>query len=150
MIADGGDRLLQVAALLPFYDIDPQKIQILGTGQWDVAGIGAEPALLGAWFAAPPPQARAKFQRRYEQIYGKPPHRLATLAYDATALAAVLARSGNPYPYAAESMMQPSGFAGRDGVFRFAADGTADRALAVLEVQQRDNVVIDPAPTCLS
>ena len=54
LIADGGDRLLQVAALLPFYDIDPQKIQILGTGQWDVAGIGAEPALLGAWFAAPP------------------------------------------------------------------------------------------------
>ena len=34
LIADGGDRLLQVAALLPFYDIDPQKIQILGTGQW--------------------------------------------------------------------------------------------------------------------
>lgn len=146
-IADGGDRLLQVSALLPFYDIDPRKVQILGTGQWDVTGMGAEPALLGSWFAAPPPEARARFQRRYEQIYGSTPHRLATLAYDATALAAVLARSGNPYPYAPESMMQASGFSGRDGVFRFAPDGTADRALAVLEIRQRDTITIDPAST---
>ncbi len=147
LIADGGDRLQQVAALLPFYDIDPQKVQILGTGQLDAQGIGAEPALVGAWFAAPPPQARIKFQQRYEQTYGVRPHRLATLAYDATALAAVLARSGSPYPFAPESMLQSSGFAGRDGLFRFAPDGTADRGLAVLQVQPRQNVVIDPAPS---
>jgi branched-chain amino acid transport system substrate-binding protein len=146
LIADGGDRLQQVAALLPFYDIDPRKVQIMGTGQLDAKGIGAEPALVGAWFAAPPPDARAKFQQRYEQVYGKSPHRLATLAYDATALAAVLARSGNPYPFAPESMQQSSGFAGRDGLFRFAPDGTADRGLAVLQVQPRGNVVIDPGP----
>jgi branched-chain amino acid transport system substrate-binding protein len=146
LLADGGDRLQQAAALLPFYDIDPRKVQILGTGQLDTPGIGAEPALVGAWFAAPPPDARAKFQRRYEQTYGKKPPRLATLAYDATALAAVLARSGNPYPYGPESMQQSSGFAGRDGLFRFAPDGTADRGLAVLQVEPRQNVVINPSP----
>ncbi len=147
LIADGGDRLLQVAALLPFYDIDPGKVQIMGTGQWDVPGIGAEPALLGAWFAAPPPKARTQFQQKYAQIYGNPPHRLATLAYDATALAAVLARNGSSTPFAPEAMMQPSGFSGRDGVFRFAPDGTADRRLAVLQVDRRENIVVDPAPS---
>jgi hypothetical protein len=36
---------------------------------------------------APPPDARAGFIRRFEDTYGYTPHRFATLAYDATALA---------------------------------------------------------------
>lgn len=146
MIADGGDRLQRVAAMLPFFDIDPKKIRILGTGQWDTPGIGTEPALLGAWFAAPPPSARQSFEKRYRDLYGKQPPRLATLAYDAMALAAVLARGENPNPYAPEAIMLQSGYAGRDGIFRFTGAGTAERGLSVLEVEQRENRVIDEAP----
>ncbi len=146
MIADGGDRLQRVAAMLPFFDIDPKKIRILGTGQWDTRGIGTEPALMGAWFAAPPPTARQSFEKRYRDLYGKPPPRLATLAYDAMALAAVLARGDNPNPYAPEAIMLQSGYAGRDGIFRFTDIGTAERGLSVLEVEQRGNRVIDAAP----
>ena len=35
IIADYNIRLLEVAPLLPFYDIDPNKIQFVGTGVWD-------------------------------------------------------------------------------------------------------------------
>ncbi len=146
LIADGGDRLQRVAAMLPFFDIDPKKVRILGTGQWDVPGIGAEPALLGAWFAAPPPEARRSFEGRYRKLYGVVPPRLATLAYDAMALAAVLARKGGEDPYSAEAIMLSSGYAGRDGIFRFTQNGTAERGLSVLEVGQRQNRVIDEAP----
>ena len=147
MIADGGDRLQRVAAMLPFFDIDPKKIRILGTGQWDTRGIGTEPALMGAWFAAPPPAARQSFEKRYRDLYGTQPPRLATLAYDAMALAAVLARGDKAEPYAADAIMLPSGYAGRDGIFRFTGSGTAERGLSVLEVFQRDNRVIDDAPS---
>lgn len=146
LIADGGDRLQKVAAMLPFFDIDPKKIRILGTGQWDVPGIGAEPALTGAWFAAPPPRSRQSFVTRYRGLYGTRPPRLATLAYDAMALAAVLARKNASNPYSAEAIMLQSGYAGRDGIFRFTEDGTAERGLSVLEVGQRQNHVIDEAP----
>lgn len=146
LIADGGDRLQRVAAMLPFFDIDPKKIRILGTGQWDTPGIGTEPALKGAWFAAPPPAARQSFEKRYRDLYGKHPPRLATLAYDAMALAAVLARGDNPDPYNAAAITQPSGYAGRDGIFRFNVAGTAERGLSVLEVGQRENRVIEGAP----
>jgi len=147
LIADGGDRLQRVAAMLPFFDIDPKKIRILGTGQWDTQGIGTEPALTGAWFAAPPPAARKSFEKRYRDLYGSSPPRLATLAYDAMALAAVLARGDNPDPYNTTAITQQSGYAGRDGIFRFNAAGTAERGLSVLEVGQRQNRVIDDAPT---
>lgn len=146
LIADGGKRLQKVAALLPFYDIDPGKIRILGTGQWDVSGIGAEPALVGAWFAAPPTKPRTSFITRYKELYGVRPPRLASMAYDAMALAAVLARNDTRTPFTAAAFLYERGYAGKDGIFRFTANGTTDRGLAVYQVRQRENVIIDEAP----
>ena len=56
--------------------------------------IGAEPALQGAWFAAPPPAGTAAFRARFEETYGRKPPRVASLAYDALALQAL--RRGEP------------------------------------------------------
>jgi branched-chain amino acid transport system substrate-binding protein len=146
LVADGGKRLQSVAALLPFYDIDPGKIRMLGTGQWDERGIGKEPALIGGWFAAPPPSARLDFETLYRDTYGANPPRLVTLAYDATALAAVLS-AGEGFPdFSARTFVNPSGFWGRDGIFRFTPPGTAERGLAVLQIGRDANKVISRAP----
>ena len=146
LVADGGKRLQSVAALLPFYDIDPSKVRMLGTGQWDVQGIGAEPALLGGWYAAPQPSARANFVATYRKTYDAQPPRLATLAYDASALAAVLARGEQGPDFSTATLTTPSGFDGFDGIFRFLPSGVAERGLAVLKVQARSAKVISPAP----
>jgi branched-chain amino acid transport system substrate-binding protein len=150
LVADGGKRLQAIAALLPFYDVDPAKIRMLGTGQWDYAGIGAEPALVGGWYAAPLPAARADFNAQYRKVYGRTPPRLVTLAYDATALAAVLARAEGGADFSDEALTTPSGFYGRDGIFRFLPDGLAQRGLAVLEVRARDATVVDKPPEAFS
>ncbi|MBL4693203.1 MAG: penicillin-binding protein activator [Magnetovibrio sp.] len=147
LVADGGKRLVAVAALLPFYDIDPKKVMILGTGQWDEQGLGTEPALLGGWFAAPDPARRQAFSDKYFDAFGIRPHRLATLAYDATALAVVLGAQDRARVYAQNIMMDPTGFTGRDGIFRFGYDGAVERGLAVMQVQRKDAKVIDPAPS---
>lgn len=144
LIADGGKRLQAIAAWLPHYDIDPKKIRMLGTGRWDVAGLGAEPAMVGGWYAAPAPEERARFVRQYKGIYGQKPHRLATLAYDAMALAAVLAKSGHRFDTA--QITAPQGFSGRDGIFRFLPEGITQRGLAVLQVFERDTRTISRAP----
>jgi hypothetical protein len=138
--------LLSIAALLPFYDIDPGKIRMLGTGQWDVPGLGAEPALVGGWFAAPSPMARADFINAYKEAYAAKPPRLATLAYDATALSAVLARGENGPDFSARAITVPSGFWGRDGIFRFLPSGIAERGLAVMRVGRRNPKVLSRAP----
>ena len=146
MIADGGKRLKSIAALLPFYDIDPDKVRMLGTGQWDVPGLGAEPALLGAWFAAPDPSARSGFVELYEKAYGKEPRRLTTLVYDAVALAAVQARVGGGPDFSEAALTVESGFNGRDGIFRLLSSGIVERGLAVMQVRERDAKMIQSAP----
>jgi len=147
VLPDGGERLLSVAPLLPYYDVDPARIRLLGTGQWDDPGLGREPALIGGWFAAPEPRLRMGFIERYRQVYGDPPPpRLATLGYDATALAAILAQGPNGPEFSAAALTAPNGFAGLDGIFRFRPDGLVERGLAVLEVQRDRPSLVSPAP----
>ncbi|HET8728874.1 MAG TPA: penicillin-binding protein activator [Alphaproteobacteria bacterium] len=144
MLPEGGLRLRAIAPLLPFYEL--QDVQVLGTGLWDEPDIGREPALVGGWFASPQPELRADFERRYQENFGAAPPRLATLAYDAVALAAVLARSPFGSTYDWPVLTDPSGFIGLDGVFRFEPTGEVQRGLAVLEVTPQGPVVVDPAP----
>ncbi|MEA1677520.1 penicillin-binding protein activator [Nitrospirillum sp. BR 11163] len=145
LIAEGGQRLKEVAPLLPFFDIDPGPVRFLGTGQWDEPGIGREPALVGGWYASAAPDARQGFEKRFNDVYGQRPPRLATLAYDATALAAVLAKGHKAY--VRENLTDPNGFAGIDGVFRLLPTGQVERGLSVLEVTRTGVTVVDPAPT---
>lgn len=147
MLPVGGEEVLQIAPLLAFFDVDPQQVKLLGTWVWDDPALGKEPTMLGAWFAAPPPAARARFVKRFEEVFGRAPDRLATLAYDGVALAAVLARGDEPEPYARARLENPDGFAGVDGIFRLTESGAVERSLAVLEVRRDAPQEIDPAPT---
>lgn len=146
VLPDFGDRLLSIAPLLPYYDVDPSRIRFLGTSLWDDIRVTREPALIGGWFAAPPPEAREPFNKRYREVYGRDPPRLATIAYDATALAAVLARSEDGPDFSVEAITNPVGFAGMDGIFRLLPDGSIERALAVLEVRRNAFRTVSPAP----
>jgi Periplasmic binding protein len=145
LIAASGERLRQFAATLPSFGIDPSAVTFLGTGAWDTGDLGSEPALIGGWFAAPDPAYREDFERHYRETFGENPQRLATLAYDTTAVAMVLAREPSGARFTEERITDPNGFFGRDGLFRLRPDGTPDRKLAVMEVEAGGSRVIDPA-----
>ncbi len=147
LLPEGGARLRALAPLFPYYDIDPKKVRFLGTWLWGEPGIGTESALVGGWFATPPTDLARRFDQRFQASYGRAAPRLASLGYDAVALVAALARDGNPRPFRATAFMDPSGFAGYNGIFRFVGEGVAERGLAVVEVQANNLRVIDPAPT---
>ncbi|WP_328703037.1 penicillin-binding protein activator [Arenibaculum pallidiluteum] len=146
VLAEGGDRLRVLAPMLPFYEIDPRRVRLLGTGLWDEPATWREPQLAGGWYAAPDPEARADFEQRYQEFFGRRPPRLATLAYDAAALSAVLARNAGPAPFGDANLTNPNGFAGADGIFRLLPNGLVERGLAVLEIQPSGPRVVDPAP----
>jgi len=140
-------RLSAALSALSAAGIDSKSAQFIGTGVWDVPNIGADAAARGAWYAAPDPARRADFERRFLATYGRPPNRLATLAYDAVALAGNLARLKPGGDFSAEAITNPSGWSGVDGIFRFLPDGRSERALAVIEVQGNRGTVVSPAPT---
>lgn len=147
IIADGGARLLLAASLLAYFDVNPDKVQYLGTGQWDDRMVSAEPNLKGAWFAAPPPGARTKFEDKFKAQFRTQPPRIATLAYDAVALAAVLARAEGGANFGAVALTSANGFVGIDGIFRFQQSGLSERGLAVLEVAEGEFRMIGTAPS---
>ena len=147
-MGESGARLRSIAPQLPYYDLDTDRIRVIGSATWEDASLGREPALANAWFAAPDPAARVEFEKNFTSIYGRAPPRVATLAYDATGLAAVLARSIEGGDFSLATLTQPSGFAGADGLFRLRGDGSVERGLAVLQIQPRGAgiKVISPAP----
>lgn len=145
-IAEGGARMRAIAPLLPFFDVDPDNVRYLGTRLWEDSAIGREPAMVGGWFAGPSPEAAESFRVRYEVLYGAATPRVASLAYDATALAAVLSRAAERPYFTDKSLRNQNGFAGIDGIFRFDEEGIAQRGLAVLEIRQKDFEVISKAP----
>jgi len=146
LIAASGQRMREIASVLAAMGFSPERAQILGTGEWDDATMWREPLLQGAWYAAAMPGARREFERRYERVYGRPPPRVASLAYDATQLAAVLARGPDPLGYGREVLTDQQGFAGVDGIFRLTPSGDVDRGLAVLRIGPAGPEVLDPAP----
>jgi branched-chain amino acid transport system substrate-binding protein len=146
LLPEQGGRLTEVAALLPFYDVDPGRVQLLGTLLWHAPNLGKEPALVGGWYPAPDPTANATFYSRYRQLYGDTPPAIATHGYDAVALAAVLARTRPGMPFSSDALSSPSGFSGVDGVFRLLPTGLSERGFAVMAVTRNGAEPIDPAP----
>jgi branched-chain amino acid transport system substrate-binding protein len=141
----GGDQLKQTARQIKAAGAGADTVRLLGSGLWDDASTGGEPALYGGWFAASPPEQRREFETRFQTTYGRAPPRLASLAFDAAALAAVLSQRERD-PFAREAILNPSGFTGVDGLFRFTEQGLVQRGLAVLEVTPEGNRVVSPAP----
>ena len=134
LIPDGGDALPDVAQVLVSSGVNTKKLQLLGTGLWDDPRVFATPALDGGWYAAPDGAGYRNFASRYEARFKQQPVRTATLAYDAVALIAALVKTQGPQRFSPEVLTNPSGFTGIDGLFRFRADGTNERGLAVLRV----------------
>ena len=122
------------------------RLQLLGTGQLAEGGA----ALAGAWYPAPDAAGFASFTNRYNAKFGASPPRVATLAYDAVALANVLTRTQGPARFSTGILTTASGFGGQDGVFRFKADGTNDRSLAVFQLGASGAKIISPAPKSFS
>ena len=146
LIAQGGAILRAIAPSLSFNGLDPNKVKLLGTGLWDDATVGREQTLVGGWFAAPAPDADDAFNAKYKNAYGAAPPPLASLAYDAVSLVALLAPGPAYHRFTPAALLDPNGFAGVDGIFRFHPDGTSERGLAVLEVTPDGLSVADPAP----
>lgn len=146
LLPETGRTLEALAPLLPYYDVDTRRIRVLGIGDWRDRALIREPALTGAWVAGPSPEARAAFERRFQAAFGRPPHPLASLVYDATALAAVLASGDKGADFSAAALTARNGFAGSTGIFRLNQDGSVDRGLAVMEVHPDGLKVIAPDP----
>ncbi len=147
----GAPVISQLAMAMKQYGLGADRVRYLGTGLWDDASVTRDPAMAGAVYAAPSPDVRASFERNYQRIYGTTPPRLASIGYDAAALAVVLARNaeqtGQRVTYDRASLTNPNGFSGVDGIFRFGQNGLAERGVAVLQINNGRGLQVVQAPS---
>ncbi len=134
LLADDGEAVVATADALTAAGANLRNIQLLGTGLWDNPRVFGSASMMGGLYAAPDPSGFRAFSGRYRAKYGNDPVRTATLAYDAVALVAALARTQGGQRFSPEILTNQSGFAGIDGLFRFRQDGGNDRGLAVMKV----------------
>ena len=120
------------------------KVLILGSADWNNdSTIANTPYLVGALYPATDDAGFKTLSVDYQAMFDRPPHAFATLAYTAVILANATSLATANYP--AAQLTTPNGFNGRDGVFRFLADGRSEYALVVKEVTAGGSRVVDTA-----
>lgn len=142
-VPGGYDKLTELGPLLAYSGFDPAKTKLIGTSALDTPVAARDDHMIGAWYAASDPSGWTRFAEKFRKTFGAEPPRLATLAYDATTVALELATSRAPDRFSPGTLTRADGFIGVDGPVRFLGTGLSSRALAVLEIEKYQTVVID-------
>jgi len=123
------------AVMLEEAGIGLGRIQVVGSTEWNGdANIYNTPWLAGGFYPAVDDAGFLALRSEYTARFASEPHALATIAYTATILANASSLSMSTPKYSRAALTAPSGFNGRDGVFRFLSDGRSQYALAIKEV----------------
>ncbi len=142
LIADYGLNLLQVAPLLPYYDIDPNIVQFMGTGVIDDQMFFFEPSLQNAIFPGIQKTNRIKLLKRYSQIYDDNFIRISTLPYDLVGLLNYIISENlsleELYDLLDNSKIK---FDGVDGSFYF-KDNIIERKLDILKIKDGNTFIV--------
>jgi hypothetical protein len=154
LLPDFGQGLTAAASFLRYNDIGTEEGEMmLGLGTWGVPAMARETSLRGGRFAAPDPERLAAFAEAFEAEFGREPDRSAWLGYDVAAAAAEMAargrREGDERPFGRDDILDPRGFPGAAGPFRFTEGGLNRRMLAVVAVGAQGFEVVEPAPAAL-
>jgi branched-chain amino acid transport system substrate-binding protein len=147
LIADSGRVAMATVPSLRKHGLRSAKI--LGTDLWNIDGSLANSSpMYGAWFASVSDTLYNQYATKYRARYGRAPLRLSSLGYDSVLLVARVARDWRPgSKFPVSQLIDPQGFIGVDGSFRFLANGLTERTLEVQEIQAGRFVTINAAPT---
>ncbi|WP_170377707.1 MULTISPECIES: penicillin-binding protein activator [Ruegeria] len=133
--------------LLPEAGVSTTNTQFIGLTRWNIPPQTLDlPGVQGGWFALPDQSKAQAYRQRYNNTYGEAPHPNSGLAYDGIAAIAALVSQGKSNALTASALTQNAGFQGVGGIFRLRPNGTNERGLAVATIQNKQVVVIDPAP----
>ncbi|MBI6628681.1 penicillin-binding protein activator [Pontibaca salina] len=139
------------AQLLPEAGVTSDSTQFIGLTRWDIPPQTlSQPGVQGGWFTLPDPGRMQSFTARYSAAYGGAPHAIGGLAYDGIAIVGALVGNGKANTLSAAALTQGAGFEGVGGVLRLRGDGSNERGLAVATIQNKQVVVISPAPRSFS
>jgi hypothetical protein len=146
MYGDDLNDVIMIGSTLMYYDVHPDRIKFMGTSQLENSKVYSERAFRGAWYPSVSTRYSPQFEAAYKQYFGRAPGRIASLAYDAVALVATVGASGGGI--GGFDILNPNGWTGINGIFRFRPDGSSERNIDVREVvggARTNTKIISPA-----
>ena len=144
-LPETGSDLKTITDQLAAAGFDAAHTHMLGTGPWDVQGLGRQyPLLLRGWYGHPIEHRAALLSPAMWRLMVRN-RRVSRLSLT------MRPRLRQCWRNAARrmttgSLTNPYGFAGLDGIFRLTGSGLVERGMAVIQVTADGAHVIDPAP----
>ena len=146
LIADGGPRVLSIAALLAYYDVRPapRRCWARCAGRttprcWPIASLRVHGSRPGR-----PTRSGGLHAPLRRRLWPRCRHRWRCWPTTPPPWPCCC-RTAQPR-FTAAQLTAPQGFAGGAGIFRLRPDGLAEHGLAVIQVDAGSSRVIDPAP----
>ena len=127
------DELISFSSVLPYYDVDPKKIQYLGTSTWNKTAIVKEPSLEGGIFTDIDQDTLKKFTSYYESYFKENPHELASFAFDIIGLIIKLASEDNSLNRL--KISKNISYSGVTGEFKLESSGNTLRTPEIYEIK---------------
>ncbi|MDA9654857.1 penicillin-binding protein activator [Pelagibacteraceae bacterium] len=143
IIAASGQALTVLSSQLQYNNVDPEKVQFLGTSSWEDLSILNEPALEGGVFAATSQLFQKDIKRIYKNTFEKDMPKVAMIAYDILAL--LIAIEKDKKTININDLINKEGFLGLRGLFRLSKSGTVERSFDLKTIKNKKFIVYDKA-----
>ena len=141
IIVNKFDELISFSSVLPYYDVDPKKIQYLGTSTWNKTAIVKEPSLNGGIFTDIDQDSLEKFINHYEKYFKEKPHELAAFAFDIIGLIAKLqSKDGS---LSKLKTIETVSYSGVTGKFRLLNSGRTSRTPEIYKIKNETIVKLN-------
>ena len=125
-----GEDTKSLASFMRYFGVGARDARFYGTAMWDGSDIASDLTMSGAKYAALP-DTNEDFISSYEKVAGAKPNRMSSIGYDTTNMALGMLYSDKTH---VAYLLDPSGYAGVDGIIRLRPDGTSERALRIMQL----------------
>jgi len=142
IIAGDTDFILQVAPILSYYDLGPDRALFMGIDKWNQPKMLNEPSLQNAILTLPKRPAEEKFNNVWQSEFTFESNDLAKISFDASAMVIATAVANAPIPLADDLATQP-GFIGFSGQFKLSKSGLTERVFEIMEIS--NNLLAQPS-----
>ena len=135
IFAQNFQEVSNFSSILPYYDVDPKKVQYIGSSLWAKNLSLKEPGLDNGYFASLDIDNRRKFEDMYLEIFNSKPHSLAALSYDIVGLISNLHQDKNNFTI--EKLHNSNGFIGINGWFKMTSNGNVSRQPKIYKIKNQ-------------
>ena len=135
IFAQNFQEVSNFSSILPYYDVDPKKVQYIGSSLWAKNLALKEPGLENAYFTSLDIDNRRKFENMYFEIFDSKPHSLAALSYDIVGLISNLHQDKNNFTI--KKLHSSNGYIGINGWFKMNSNGNVSRQPKIYRIKNQ-------------